>query len=96
MDLVKKVQDANEVFNLLEHVGWVEVIRPKLLKRKEQFATMLVNHLLGQKLPLDLTKEQVAGKIYGIDYIIEEMEFILKQGDKALRNLREEEGLSLV
>ena len=83
-----KGEDLN---NLLDHIAWQEAVKPVLVKRRDAFSAMLVQIVLGANNTNGVqpyTKEQLAGAIYGIDTIIEVMEKILKNGDKALNELR--------
>jgi len=78
---------AEDTQDLLNHISWTDVIKPRLLLLSEGYSKQLVNHLLGQPLPLNLSKEQLAGKIYGIQQIIYTFEQVLTQGKKALEDL---------
>jgi len=89
-----KVAQAEDTFNLLDHIAWTSVIKPRLLQSKEMYSKILVAHLLGQPLSDGLTKEQIAGKIYGIDFILTVIETILRDGEKALNELSHQ-GISL-
>jgi hypothetical protein len=89
-----KIAQAEDTYDLLNHIAWTDVIRPQLQKQSDDFGKMLVAHLLGSPLPGTLTKEQLAGRIYGINEIISLMEKILTQGKKALETLNAE-GLNL-
>lgn len=85
---------AEDTFDLLNHIAWTDVIKPKMTKIRDQYSIALVNHLLGSPLPEGLTKEQLAGKIYGIDYITTVIENILTRGKNALEDLNDR-GISL-
>jgi len=88
------VAQAEDTFNLSQHIAWTDVIRPRLEAKASVYSKMLVSHLLGGQLPGNLTKEQVAGKIYGIQEIISTFEQVLAQGKKALEDI-ESSGVSL-
>ena len=85
---------AEDVYDLQQHIGWTDVIKPRLQLRMEAYSKMLVGHLLGGKLPENLTKEQLAGKIYGIQEIISTFEAVLTHGKKALEDIQSS-GVSL-
>jgi len=93
---VTAVAKAEDLNNLLEHIAWQEAVKPLILKKRNDLSTMLVNATLGatsaQGQPY--SKEQLAGAIWGIDEMLHTFEKILRDGDKALRELREQ-GLSL-
>lgn len=84
---------AEDLGNLLDHIAWTDAVKPILLKRHEAFSGMLVQIVLGATNASGsqpYTKEQLAGAIYGIDQIIAIMEKILKDGEKALADLRQQ------
>jgi hypothetical protein len=83
-----KIAQAEDTFDLREHIAWTDVIKPRLMGRRDSYAKQLVNHLLGGSLPNNLTKEQLAGKIYGIDEILSLMESILRDGKRALDEIQ--------
>lgn len=89
-----KIAQAEDTFNLLHHIAWTDVIKPELLRRKESFGKILVDHLLGIPLAEGQTKEMIAGRIYGINEMIGLIEKILTQGKKALEELQSK-GISL-
>ena len=85
---LENVAKADAVADLLNHVGWTEVVKPSLLKERNNLSTQLVGMVLGAPpKEASLTKEQVAGFIYGIDKIIAEFEKILKKGEASLEFL---------
>jgi hypothetical protein len=83
-----KIAQAEDTYDLLNHIAWTDVLKPRLLQKKETFSKILVDHLLGQPLPVGLTQEQIAGKIYGINEIISTIEATLREGEKALENMK--------
>ncbi len=93
--LLEKVAKATDTEEFLTHIGWEAAVKPSLQAFKETQAKILVAHLLGSPLPGNITKEQIAGQIYGIDFIIKLLENILTQGQKALEILKAESGISL-
>lgn len=91
---------AEDLGDLLDHIAWTEVLRPALLRERDNYTKMLVNSTLGLPVTIrteagavQLTHEQLAGKIYGIDYIIDLVEKILTKGTRAVMELRSK-GLS--
>jgi len=83
------IQEASEVGNLLEHIGWIDVISPKLEKLKATYLNQLPAMVLnsGLQVQMGMTKEQLAGKIEGLNYIIYLIEKILRDGEKAFVEL---------
>ena len=88
------IAKAEDTYDLLNHIAWTDVLKPKLLLEREQYSKALVNHLLGSPLPEGLTKEQLAGRIYGIDFITTRIESVLSRGEKAAAELQYQ-GISL-
>ena len=89
---LKTIAVAEDVSNLLEHIAWTETIRPKLLAHKAAFEKLLVEAVLGQKPVMQngqvITAEQLAGKVYGIDYILNLLQTILQQGVTASTDIQ--------
>jgi hypothetical protein len=82
-----RVAQAEDTYNLLNHIAWTDVILPKLERKKAIYSKMIVDHHLGKPIPQDLTVEQIAGKVYGIEEIISLFAQILSQGEKALADI---------
>lgn len=85
---------AEDTADLLNHIAWTDVIHPALQRERELYTKLLVSSTLGMPVrtasaggPVELTKEQLAGKIYGIDFITDLLEKILTKGDKAIAEL---------
>lgn len=88
------VAKAEDTQDLLEHISWTDVIRPQLITTRDKLAQLLVNSTLGAPVRIEtpqgiveVSKEQLAGKIYGINYIIKLFEDILRKGEKAYKEL---------
>lgn len=89
-DHQNNIERANDVRAFLESIGWDEAIRPALEAQTKIYQKRLVNLLLGLrtgKVPNvdseDLTPEQLAGRIHGMEYITSLLERILLLGDKS-------------
>jgi hypothetical protein len=92
--LLESAARAEDLFDLLEHIAWTDTVKPELLVIRDQHSQALVNHLLGTPLPEGVTKEQIAGKIFGINFIVSKLESILSRGKKAVETLSSQ-GISL-
>ena len=92
------VAQADTVADLAHHIGWTEVVLPKLQKMKELYTQVLVNAVLSNKPPFldgqETTREQLAGRVYGIDYIMRLMDEIIRKGTRALSDL-EAQGVTI-
>ena len=82
------VAHAEDTYDLRQHIAWEKVIKPALDLEVKRMSSLLVSEALGTPLPGGLTREQVAGKCYGIQYISRLFERILEQGEAALRELQ--------
>lgn len=84
---------AEDVQSLLDNIAWTDAVRPVLLKRRDAFSAILIQTILGATPAQGAqvyTKEQLAGAIYGIDEIIRVMERILRDGEKAIDELQQQ------
>jgi hypothetical protein len=86
---------AEDVQDLLSHIAWSDVIRPALVHERDIFTKALVSATLGTPMQVqtnlgvaEISKEQLAGRIYGIDYIFGYLEKVLTQGARAVAELR--------
>lgn len=91
---LETVAKADEVAGLMNEMGWDEIVKPALLKERNTLSTLLVAAVLGKEAPGQLTREQIAGMIYGIDRLTSVFEAIIKKGNTALSQL-ESQGFHL-
>lgn len=87
-----KAEDLN---SLLDHIAWTDVLRPALMQERDRYTKLLVSSTLGAPIqvqtatgPVSLSREQLAGKIYGIDSIVDLMERILSRGLRGIAELK--------
>lgn len=85
---------AEDTYDLMQHIAWTDVVQPALDREVRRYSEMLVANALGTPMPGGLTREQVAGMCYGIQFVSRLLEKILKDGEKALKSLQDE-GISL-
>lgn len=90
------VYKAQDLSDLLDHLAWTDTVRPALLRERDALTSQLVNSTLGLPVqsqtvtgPVEITREQLAGKIFGINYIITLFEKLLQRGAVAERQLKE-------
>lgn len=88
-DKMEAVARAEDTYDLLSHIAWTDSIKPKLDEQLKRYSDWLVSEALGAPLPVGLTREQIAGMAYGIKFISGVFEKILKDGEKALKDLNQ-------
>jgi hypothetical protein len=88
------VAKGEDTYDLLSHIAWTDVILPRLEKEIVTYSTILVNEALGTPIPGNITREQVAGRAYGIRWVQNLLERILKDGKRGLEHLQTE-GIAL-
>jgi hypothetical protein len=85
--LASKVAKAYDLENLLDHIAWEELLKPGLVSERNALITQLVDSALGSPLKnqdgTSVSTEQLAGKLYGINYILDKIERILSEGVSA-------------
>ncbi len=95
MDRREAVARAEDVQDLCSHIGWVENIKPELLKLQLDYQRLLAKSVLGAKIvragsTQELTPVQIAGRVEGIGYAVSTIEKILSRGRVALTELQRE------
>lgn len=94
-DKLLSVAQAEDTYDLLNHIAWTDVVKPKLEEQVRNMSKLLVSEALGTPLPGGYTREQVAGMCYGINYITSLLEKILTKGERALKDLNTATGVIL-
>lgn len=87
-DKLIAVAKAEDTYDLLQHIAWDKVIKPALEAEVKKYSQLLVLEALGNPLPGGLTREQVAGRCYGVQFMSSLFEKILQRGEKALEDLQ--------
>jgi hypothetical protein len=87
---------AEDLSDLLSHISWIDCVRPALIRERDSLTRQLVSSTLGLPVQaktlegtITFTREQLAGKIYGIDYIMTLFEKLLQRGDIAKKQLKD-------
>lgn len=80
-----KAAQGADTQDFLDHIAWTDVIKPKLLETRELLTKELVGAVLSPK-PSE-NKEQIAGKIHGIDHVIRTIEQLVREGKQASKVL---------
>lgn len=86
-DQVMAVAKMEDTLDLLSHIAWTDTIKPELEKQVRVYSEMLVNDALGVPLPEGLTREKIAGMCYGISWISKFLDRVLRDGEKAVKDL---------
>lgn len=82
------VAQAEDTYDLLNHIAWTDVIKPRLESQTKIWSQWLVADVLGTKIPDGTTREILAGKINGVNYLTLLFEQILSKGEKALKDIQ--------
>lgn len=69
--------------DFLQHIGWTDALRPKLLTAKDILTKQLVDLTLSKPDPTSESREQIAGKLWGIDWVIKQIEAHVRKGREA-------------
>jgi hypothetical protein len=87
---------ADDLQDLLGHLAWTDTVLPALTRERDSLTRALVNSTLGLPVQaktatgvIEITREQLAGKIYGIDYIVSLFEKLLTRGEAAEKALKQ-------
>lgn len=84
---------AQDLQSLLQDIAWTDVLLPKIKSAREQYLNLLVSATLGQPVRFQtgeaLSKEQIAGRVHGIDFMVKLIEKVLENGGRAALALKE-------
>ena len=80
---------GEDVMDLLDHIAWTNTLKPKLLDVRKQYQEALVTATLGGKAS-PLTPIELAGRCYGITYIVQLIEDLLKNTEEASKIIAKE------
>jgi hypothetical protein len=89
-NLALKAAYGEDTMDLLNHLAWTDIVKPRLEEARKTFTDQLVSVTLRPQAEGSETKEQIAGKLYGIMYITTIFEKILKEGANAREVLARE------
>ena len=92
-EIAVRAYQGADTRDLLNHIAWTDVIKPELLKAKEFYTKELVTGVL-EATSKSGSREQIAGRIYGIDFVIKVLENVLRNG-KLAEDLLAQENLHL-
>jgi hypothetical protein len=84
---VEAVQQAEEVLDLLDHLAWTDVLKPKIEKQISIYGRMLPTLVLNssKEKELGITKEELAGRMEGFKYAVAAIEEVLTKGTNAFK-----------
>ena len=82
-DLQIQALQGSDTLDLLDHIAWNEVVLPRMREAQQILTRRLVELTLTPPTTGSESREQVAGKIFGIDFAIRTIEGIVRQGRDA-------------
>ena len=89
-NLALKAAYGEDTMDLLNHLAWTDIVKPRLEEARLAFTNQLVSSTLRPQAADAETKEQIAGKLYGIMFITNIFEKILREGANAREVLAKE------
>ena len=81
---------GDDTMDLLDHIAWTDVIKPRLQEARNQLTTRLVNATLFATKGEEESREQIAGKLYGINWIENELKKVISAGRMSKERLAEQ------
>lgn len=72
-----------DTLDLLDHIAWTDVLRPQLDKAREALTRRLVDLTLRPTKDGEETREMIAGKLWGLEWVTKLIEEILRRGGDA-------------
>lgn len=84
------INKADDLAQLLDCLGWTQVIQPEFRRARESLGNQLMTAVLDGRASVggqSLTKEQIAGMMWGIDWLDKLFGKILKDGANAFESL---------
>ena len=84
--IYNKVHEADELAELLEHLGWTEVLKPKLSEYRKQLEGLVVQAVLGTVVTQNscpVSKEQLAGRADALRWLELLIERVIREGTHA-------------
>lgn len=87
--LATQSMQAEDVQDLLNHIGWQGVLSPSIQKYRNNLTTLITAKILGNTNASPHSIEQLAGMIHGIDWMTKLIERVLADGHRASQVLQE-------
>ena len=100
-ELISRVHSADSLADLLEHLGWTDVLRPRMERYMRDIESLVVQAVLGGQIKDTssgalVTKEQLAGQASGIRWLIGVIERIIREGGAASEALSTSIGYQVI
>jgi len=80
---------GQDLEDFLQHIAWTDLILPEIRRQKEILASRLVASVLNAGQPGGESREQIAGKMLGLDWLVSFISSALKKGGEAKAILAE-------
>ena len=92
--LIEESMRGDDLVDLLDHIAWDQTVKPALEKYKTNYHNLLVKSVLGQAVVDQTTgqvisKEMLAGRIEGIDWLNKFILHIITRSELAKSNLED-------
>lgn len=91
---IENIARADDLQDLLEHIAWERTVLPELIKYKDTYHNLLVKSVLGQSVVDQhtgqvISKEMLAGRVEGIEWITRFLTNVLKRGEQATASMQD-------
>lgn len=82
-DALNAAYKGKDTEDFLQHIAWTDVLLPEFARSKKLLTDKLVGSILHPASAVDETREQIAGKLYGIDFAVSLIERTVREGRRA-------------
>lgn len=86
-DLAVTATQGIDTEDFLRHIAWEEILLPRFTEDRRVLTDRLVQSILKPESTEGESREQIAGKLWGIDYAIKTIESVIKKGKVAKAEL---------
>jgi len=86
-DLAVIAAQGIDTEDFLRHIAWEEILLPRFQEDRRVLTDRLVQSVLKPETVDSETREQIAGKLWGIDYAIRTINEVVKRGRSAKSEL---------
>ena len=86
-DLAVTAAQGIDTEDFLRHIAWTDVLKPRFEQERQVLTDRLVQSVLKPNDPTAESREQIAGKLWGLDHAVKLIEGTVKKGRLASAEL---------